>query len=480
MTESEVVIFDPLPGPQTELLTVPVRDILFGGARGGGKSYGVLGHFAAKAIRTVSVYGKRNCFHGILMRRTYPELEDIIKRAKEMFGGVGEWKEGKKTFIFPVEGIFGGATLKFRHLEKDDDATKYQGHEYQWVCIEEAGNFPSPKPVYMLRATLRSAEGVPTYFLLTANPGGVGHNWLKSDYVDPSPPSVPFKVKLEGSIKEVYRIFIPSKLSDNPILMEANDGEYLQNLLFAVAGNEQLRRAWLDGDWNVIAGGMFDDVWSDFHHILEPFAIPGNWPITRAYDWGSSAPFSIGWWATTDDSLITLPDRSVRQFAHGTLIRIHEWYGCSKNHHNQGLRLVEEEIINGIKEIEQTEGIHCNQAGPADTNIFEIKDGTALADKHHKHGIYWKQAVKHPGSRITGWQHIRQRLVSSKEDYPEHPGLFVFNTCRDFIRTVPVLQRAKKNIEDVNTESEDHIADETRYMVMHVPAVTGISKLTGY
>ena len=488
LQDRELIAFEPLEGPQTDLLTVPIKDILFGGARGGGKSHGALGHFASKAERTVRVFGLRNAFHGMLVRRSCPELDDIIKKAKEMFVGIAEWKEGKRTLVFSDD-VFGGATLKFRHLDKDSDATKYQGHDYQWICVEEAGNFASPDPVYLLRGTLRSskktiingkAKSVDTYFLLTANPGGVGHNWLKRDYVDPAPRGTPFKFKLPGTKKLIDRIFIPSLLSDNPYLLNANDGEYLNNLMAAVSGNEQLRKAWIEGDWDIIAGGMFDGVWNSDIHVIRPFQIPRQWEITRAYDWGSSKPFSIGWWATSDGSSVMLRNGRSMYFPPGTLIRIHEWYGANKQFTNRGLMMMEEDIVQGIIDREKRMGIECREAGPADHNLFERRQDTSLAVKHEIRGINWVMAEKNPGSRVTGWQHIRQRLHNSTAEYLEDAGMFIFDTCTDFIRTVPVLPRSLKNMDDVDTESEDHIGDETRYMCMHVPTSTAISRLTGY
>lgn len=470
--------FVPQPGPQWDLLTVPVRDLLFGGARGGGKSYGMLGHYIAKAERTVRHYGQRDSFNGILVRRTLPELEDMILKAHKIFQGIGEWKDTKKTYVFPKQGVYGGATLKFRYLEKDKDAERYQGHEYQWVGVEEGGNFPSPAPINKMRATLRSGTGVDCYFLMTANPGGPGHNHLKADYIIPAPPNTPFIVRQEirGRVVEFYRMFIPSKLEDNKLLME-NDPDYVARVVAATNGQEWLARAWLDGDWDIVAGGMFDDLWDAKIHVLQPFKIPRSWRIYRAFDWGSSKPFSVGWWAESDGSVCQMADGTYKTFPPRTLFRIDEWYGWN-GVPDTGLKMLEIDIAKGIKQRETTRGWDVI-GGPADTMIFDVRNGECLADHHRKQGIYWQAADKSPGSRITGWQEIRGRLQNSRKERMEDPGLFVFDSCRQFIRTFPVAQRDKNKPDDVDTDTEDHILDETRYMVRHKPNTVTVQRLSG-
>lgn len=468
----------PQAGPQTDLLTVPIFDILFGGARGGGKSYGVLGHFLAKAERTVRHFKKRSEFNGILLRRTLPELEDMISKAHKIFSGLATWHEGKKIYIFPKDGPYGGATLKFRYLERDQDAERYQGHEYQWVCIEEAGNFPNPSPINKMRACLRSAEGVDCYFLMTANPGGPGHNHLKAGYIDPSPAGVPFKIKIEvnGKVIETWRMFIPSRLQDNKILMD-NDPAYLARVVASTNGQAWLAKAWLEGDWNIIAGGMFDDVWDERIHVLRPFKIPRSWTIFRSFDWGSSRPFSIGWWAEADGTACQLADGSYRTFPAKSLFRIDEWYGWN-GVPNTGLKMLERDIAKGILSKERINGWNVSP-GPADTMIFDQRNGSALADDHRAEGVIWRPADKGPGSRVTGWQALRARLLASTESNMEHPGLYVFDHCRQFIRTVPTLQRDKRNTDDVDSDTEDHVGDETRYMLSFKPSYVREMKLSG-
>jgi len=458
------VRFQAQPGQQSALFECPVQDILFGGARGGGKSHGMLGHFDCHQ----NEFGKHA--KGILFRRTYNELEDIMSKAQDIFCQAGDpnkaaWNVAKRTLSFPS-----GASLRFRYLDKDRDADHYQGHEYSWICVEEAGHFPSPVPIDKLRACLRSSAGVKKWFLMTANPGGPGHNWLKAQYIDPAQPeqvhTVTNKFVINGEKKEVSwdRVYIPSTVFDNHILLE-NDPDYINNLVASAGGQDWLLKAWLNGDWDIVAGGMFDDVWDAEKHILPRFRVPPDWEVYRAFDWGSSKPFSVGWWAMATDSAINLRD-SFRVFYPGTLIRIGEWYGWNGTP-NTGLRLLESEFIAGLfareELIKEKYNVDRVYDGPADSSIFTVQDGESIADKHEKQGVSWMMAKKGPGSRVHAWQEIRQMLANAKNPM-EDRGLFVTEDCLQFRRLVPTIQRDSKNLDDIDTNSEDHICDETGYM----------------
>lgn len=461
MKVSKNVAFAYQPGPQEYLLKCPADEILYGGARGGGKSYGVLGHF----FQHVDEY--TNKVSGVLFRRTYAELEDIITKAREMYKDAAEWKDGKKTMIFHKGGI-----LKFRFLERDVDADKYQGHEYSWICIEEAGSFPSQIPINKLKACLRSAAGIKKHFILTANPGGVGHNWIKAEYIDRATPNTIFKVKQTVKVARearevvITRVYIPARVQDNKILLK-NDPSYINNLVASAGGQDWLLKAWLEGDWNIVAGGMFDDLWEEAIHIVPPFQVPNSWRVYRAFDWGSSRPFSVGWWAVSDGGYLNI-DGELRVFYQGTYIRVGEWYGWNGTA-NTGLRLLESEFIEQLEEreaiVKEKYGIRRIYDGPADSAIFTVQDGLSIADKHELRGISWEIARKGPGSRVHAWQELRQLMSNSKQSPMEGKGLFITEDCLQFKRTVPTAQRDKRNLDDIDTAAEDHICDETGYMV---------------
>lgn len=237
--EDRRIVWQPQAGPQTLLLSCPIGEIFFGGARGGGKTDGGIGDWLAHAARY------KGDARGIWLRRTYPELEDAIRRMAELFSPLGgEFAASSRTWRLP-----GGATLAIRYLDRDADAEHYQGHAYTWAMFDELGNWPDPRPVDKLRACLRSAAGVPTRMIAAGNPGGRGHGWIKKRYIDPAPPMTPFVGK-DG----VQRVFIPSRLDDNRALCGGDPG-YRQRLAAATASTPWLRRAWIDGDWNVAPSG---------------------------------------------------------------------------------------------------------------------------------------------------------------------------------------------------------------------------------
>lgn len=283
MSDQEV-IWKPQPGPQTELLTCPVGDILFGGARGGGKTDALIGDWMAQAAR----YGSHA--RGIIFRRSMAELDEVKTRMFEVYMPVGAtFKASDRAFTMP-----GGAHLRLRYLEADEDAARYQGHGYTWMAFDEAGNWPRPKPLDMLRACLRSVHGVPPRLILTGNPGGPGHDWLKERYIDPARPRTVFQAP-DGTM----RVFIPSRLTDNAILMGKDPG-YMDRL--RASGPSWLVKAWLEGDWTASEqGNLFQREWWKFYDE----APRPNWivqSIDSAFKTGQENDFSVvtTWGIATD------------------------------------------------------------------------------------------------------------------------------------------------------------------------------------
>lgn len=437
MATEEQVIWRPQHGPQASLVSCPVYEVFYGGARGGGKTDAMIGGDWPLHAQRYGKYAK-----GIFFRRELPQLEAAIERSKEIYFRIGaQWNEQKKSWRFP-----NGALLKFRPLERDSDAEKYQGHDYTRVYFEELTNYPDPKPVMKIKATLRSGAGVPIGFRATGNPGGPGHNWVKARYIDPCPSG--FKVMRDEEGLE--RVFIPAKLKDNRILTE-NDPLYIARL--KQSGSEQLVRAWLEGDWNVIDGAFFD-CWSS-KLIIKPFSIPEHWTRFGSFDWGSARPFSFGWWAVASEDYI----HNGARIPKNALIRYREWYGASAP--NVGLKLTAEQVGEGIKK-RTPEKMHYYVADPA---IFAEDGGPSIAERM---GIPFRRADnKRVSSRgaMGGWDQMRNRMKG--ED--DRPMLYCFDTCIDSIRTIPVLQHDEKKPEDLDTTAEDHAADEWRYACMSRP-----------
>lgn len=240
MTEVKTkVAWSPQPGPQTWLLTCPIQDIFFGGARGGGKTDALLGDWLTHA----NTHGKNA--RGLIVRQTMPELDDVVARSHDIYPISGAvFQSQSKTWVWPS-----GAYLRMRYLETVADAGRYQGHRYSWLGVDEAGQYPSPEVIDRLRACLRSPEGVPCVMRLTGNPGGPGHEWLKQRYVTPAKPKQPHKDE-NGNM----RVFIPSKLSDNAVMVKG-DPDYVNRV--KSSGPAWLVRAWLDGDWDSEPTGGF-------------------------------------------------------------------------------------------------------------------------------------------------------------------------------------------------------------------------------
>ena len=439
----------PQEGPQTEFVQSEVFEVVYGGARGGGKTDAVLGEFAIHAVK----YGADA--RGLLVRRTRTALEPTIARAKDIYGQHGVvWIEARSRFEWPEGGV-----LYFRHLDNDADADLYQGHDYTRVYVEELTQFPRPGPVDKLKATLRSAAGVRCGFRATCNPGGAGHNWVKARYIDAGAHKVieeVFANPFDGAVRRLSRVFIPARLTDNLRLL-ARDPDYAARL--QQTGSAELVRAWLEGDWNVTQGAFFDG-WTA-RNIVTPFAIASFWTKFRAFDWGYAAPFSVGWWAVASDDFVH--DEAL--IPRGALVRYREWYGADRT--GVGLRLTAEAVAAGILEREAREKVGH---GVADPSIFHHNGGPSLAERLAHCRVGFAPAdntrVGRAGA-LSGWDQMRARILGDGV----RPMLYVFDTCRDFIRTVPMLQHDAARLEDLDTEAEDHIADETRYACLSRPLI---------
>lgn len=442
MTDLQTV-WQPQPGPQSAFVTCPVYEIFFGGARGGGKTDAVLGEWAIHSDE----YGSNAI--GLMVRRTRVELSETFERAPKLYTPLGA-----KFTTAPMRCVMpGGGRLTFAYLERDQDAEGYQGHSYTRVYVEEAGNFPNPGPILKLHATLRSGAGVPVGMRLTGNPGGPGHQWVRARYIDPAP--LGWKI-LRDDRSGLERIYIPSRVADNQFLGAA----YVAQI--QASGSPELVRAWLEGDWSVIAGAYFPE-WGP-QHVVAPVEIPRDWARYRALDWGSARPFAVLWFAVSDG---TLP-----QFPRGSLVVYREWYG-STGEPNVGLRLTAEEVARGIAEREAGDPVPDGRrmSGVADPAIFTADGGPSIAERMLKEAqIVWRPAdnarVARSGA-LGGWDQVRARLKGDGE----RPGLFVFSSCVHLIRTLPALQHDAHRPEDVDTEGEDHAADTLRYGCMARPYV---------
>jgi hypothetical protein len=453
---AQQVIWEPQPGPQTALLECDVFEVFFGGARGGGKTESSIGDW----LQHAATYGEAAV--GIFVRRKLTQLAEVIARTKQIFPKLGaRYNEQQKTWTMP-----GGARLKFVYLERDVDAEEYQGHNYTRIYIEEATNFPSADPINKLRATLRSAVGVPVGMRLTGNPGGPGHNWVKKRYISPDPRGFKIiteeeEIEFEGVKRTVSlsRVFIPSKIGDNQLIMR-NDPTYILRL--RQSGSAALVKAWLEGNWDIVDGAFFDE-WGPQHvletHIWLPRIPPGALRF-RAFDWGSARPFSVGWYAVSDGTW-GLPREA--------LVKYREWYGTLEGGSNKGLKLTVESVAEGILAREKSDVVRYGVADPA---IFISDGGPSKAETMLLKGCAWRRA---DNKRIAGAQELHVRLRGEQTEaeamagVPGIPALYFLDNCEHTIRTLPILQHDEDLLEDIDTEAEDHAYDETRYAVMSRP-----------
>ncbi|HWE98370.1 MAG TPA: terminase family protein [Caulobacteraceae bacterium] len=443
-------MWSPQPGPQLIFVRCEAFEAVYGGARGGGKTDAALGDFALHALQ----FGRHA--KGLLVRRTRVALEPTLERAKDIYAECGaRFEASRSRFRFP-----NGAVLYLRHLDRDADAEGYQGHDYTRVYVEELTQFPSPRPVEKLKATLRSATGVPCGFRATCNPGGPGHAWVKAAYVDGS--------RMKPLAGGLARAFIPAKLADNPALL-ASDPLYVERL--RLSGSESLVRAWLEGDWDLLEGAFFDK-WSGAN-IVRDFAVPAHWTRLRSFDWGYAAPFSVGWWAIASDPTAALSRGGPVVIPRGALVRHREWYGCS-GEPNVGLRLEAEAVARGIAEREVGEAM---ADAVADPSIFAQNGGPSIAERMARAGVRFRPAdntrVGAAGA-LSGWDQVRARIAGQGDG----PMLYAFETCAGFIRTMPALQHDPTRAEDLDTRGEDHVADETRYACLSRPLTAPAPRAT--
>ncbi len=381
-----------------------------------------------------------------------PQADDLIERAKEIYTPLGaQWREQSKQFAMPH-----GGRIRFRPLENVADAQKYQGQNLSDAAVEEAGNYPDSRPIDMLFGALRSKGGVPIHLVLTANPGGPGQQWIKARYIDPLPfgmRPIP-RTTPDGRVLAHKAIYIPSRVTDNRLLL-AGDPGYMDRL--SLSGSADLVRAWLNGDWDVIAGAFFPEFMLA-RHVVRAMPLPERWTRFRAIDWGSARPFSVGWYAVSDGELA--------QFPRGALIRYREWYGMAPGQPNTGLRMTAEQVAAGIMQREREEKSRI--LGVADPAMFAEDGGPSIAERMQRAGVLLRPAdnkrVPQHGA-MGGWDQVRSRLLGDGEK----PALFLFDSCTHLIRTLPALQHDASRAEDVDTDGEDHAADELRYACMSRP-----------
>lgn len=424
----------PAPSPkQDAFLRERSRYVAYGGARGGGKSWAVRVKAALLALR----------FDGVkvmIVRRTYPELRaNHITQMRSMLAGVAVYKESTKELTFP-----NGSVILFRYCQTTADLDKYQGTEVDVLFIDEATQF-TEEQYDRFKACVRGVNAFPKRIYLTCNPGGPGHGWVKRLFIDRA---------YKPTEDPAEYAFIQALPTDNVALMAANP-DYLRQL---DALPPKLRDAWRYGRWDVYEGQFFEE-FADvpefyaartFTHVVEPFEVPDGWTVYRSFDWGYAKPFSCGWWAVDYD---------------GVAYRILELYGCRADSPNEGLRWTPDKVFGEIHRIETEHRWLRGKKiiGVADPAIWNAETGESVAECAAKHGVYFNRG---DNQRLPGWLQVHYRLAFDGNGFPM---MYIFKTCVAFIRTIPLLVYDEHRPEDLDTDGEDHVADEVRYFCMARP-----------
>ena len=445
---------------QGEALLTKATELLYGGAAGGGKSHLMRVAFIlwCAEIAGLQVY---------IFRRI---RDDLVKNHMEGPKGfrslLAPWvNAGFATLVEDEIRFWNGSKIYLCHCKDEKDIYKYQGAEIHVLGVDELTHFTDTMYRFLRNRVRMVGIKVPAKYqglfpriLASANPGNIGHLWVKRTFIDGAMP-MDLRQRPPGD-GGMLRQFIPARLDDNPSMSEDDPGYEgrLEGL-----GSEALVRAMRWGDWNVVDGAFFD-CWASEKHIISPFPIPATWTRFRSMDWGFAKPFSVGWWAVSDGDMLP----SGHKLPRGALVRYREWYGAKEP--DVGLRLTAEEIVDGIKSREYEGERALIRYTVVDPAMFSEDGGPSHAERMMLRGIPMIRAdnrrVPQHGA-MGGWDQMRARMVGTDEG----PMVYCFTTCLDSVRTIPVLQHDVMRPEDMNTDGEDHAADDWRYACMSRPWV---------
>lgn len=429
----------PFPGPQTEFCSRGEFEVLFGGAAGPGKTDCLI----MEALRHVSF----PTYSGILFRRTFPQLQEIVDRCWRWYPLVGgQYRATEHRWYFPS-----GGKITLSHMQHADDRYNHQGKEYHFAGFDELTQFSQDQYLYIFSRVRGVNPEIPLRVRATTNPGGIGHAWVKERFVDIAPPGQTWIDPNTG----LSRAFIPAKVTDNPALVEADPG-YIKRL---EALPEVERKRLRDGDWESFEGQVFIEL-SQRVHGCNPFEIPPDWPKYMAFDWGFARPWAALYMAVDFDNTIYI---------------YREIYGCKPGAINVGVRQTNDEICDMIRNTEK-EKISVRVADPAcwsPTMRANKIIGPSFQEDASKHGLFF---LKADNDRIRGKQQLHQRLqmeaetdIHTGEVKREWPRMVVFNTCVNWWKTMMEIRESPKDPEDVDTDQEDHLYDVTRYLCMSRP-----------
>jgi hypothetical protein len=461
---------------QQEALLSPANENLYGGAAGGGKSHLLR---AASIIYSIWVPGLityifRRTFKELVSNHIhtpggYPEmLRDFLKNKKV------RWD--KSNYLFEFDN---GSIIQLAHSQWETDITTHQGAQIGFLGIDEATHFTEGM-VRFIRSRVRlGGLEVPEQYrhmfpriLYCSNPGGVGHDYFKTNFVDHGDEMW----RAPATDGGMTRKYVPAKLADNYTLTRSDPGyaDRLRGL-----GDSALVDAMLSGDWDIMMKGMFSDVWRPDLQVIRPFLIPKSWKIDRAHDWGSSAPGGNLYFAQSDGGSFVDANGNEREVPRGSLFVVGELYFA--NEKRQGLKLWPDEQAKRMKIYERERFPNREvRPGPADSAIWTTDQSSdSIADQFLAQGVAFTKADKTPGSRAVGWQLIRQMMRATIDKNPEQKQLYITTDCPNLIRTLPMMQMDDKKPEDIDTQLEDHLMDILRYRVLKLNQQIQLRKVIG-
>lgn len=423
------IVWKPHPGPQTKVLTRKEDEILYGGARGGGKTDAGLAFIARYAhIPEMRI---------LVIRKNSTDLTDWIDRARELYSRVFpgfKFGGNPPTAVFPS-----GAKIITGHLKDDNAYTKYMGHEYQIIVIEELTHIASEDNYLKLKGSCRNTkvEGISPQMFCTTNPGNAGHQWVKERFVECAD-GERFTDEHGGT-----RIFIRSNIRDNPTLVE-KDPAYV-NYLNSLTGD--LRKAWLEGDWDIFAGQYFAE-FKRARHVIEPFEIPAGWSKFRMMDWGYNDPCASLWGAVNDQHVYIYRELYINNTLASEVAK-------------------QQVILTGGEDIDYTVASPDLWAKRGQDTM----KGETLEEDFRNNGIH---LLKADNARILGWQRVREFLADSPDGKPY---LQIFSNCVNLIRELPALsyygtQKSSVpsgKVEDA-ADGNDHAPEALRYGLMSRPS----------
>ena len=443
------MLWSPLPR-QKIFMSRPEWEALYGGAAGGGKSEALV----MEALRQVHVPHYR----ALILRKTNPQLAELIDKSHRYYSRAfpgARYNATARTWTFPS-----GAKITFGSMQYTKDRTRYQGLAYDFIAFDELTHFTFDEYSYLFSRCRPSGPGTRCYIRATANPGGVGHAWVKERFITAAPPMTPIVDELTWTDAAGVthagtrsRIFVPACVTDNTALLSADPGYVLS--LAALPAAE--RAALLDGNWDTFTGQVFTEWRNDpagyatgqGSHVVTPFAVPPSWPIWCSLDWGYARPYAVSWYAVSPA---------------GRLYNIRELYGCTGTP-NEGVREEPAAVARAIAAIEADDpniaGHRISRVG--DPAIWQCDGTESIGALLERSRLYFERGDH---ARLSGKMQVHHRLSPGADGVAR---LLVFSTCRHMIRTLPALTYSGVNVEDVDTACEDHLYDALRYVCMKNP-----------